>query len=57
MVFGDDLLMSNAKHIERAVLECACNPLLLKLCKEGNQYCNASKWKMDISSKSSQRQI
>ncbi|XLR25053.1 hypothetical protein HN51_071571 [Arachis hypogaea] len=23
--------MSNAKHIERAVLECACNPLLLKV--------------------------
>ncbi|XLT33338.1 hypothetical protein HN873_064630, partial [Arachis hypogaea] len=30
MLVGDDLLMSNAKCIERAVLEYACNALLLK---------------------------
>ncbi|MCH91575.1 cytosolic enolase 3-like, partial [Trifolium medium] len=30
-VVGDDLLMSNAKRIERAVTESACNTLLLKV--------------------------
>lgn len=30
-VVGDDLLMSNPKRIERAILESACNSLLLKV--------------------------
>ena len=30
-VVGDDLLMSNAKRIERAIVEYACNALLLKV--------------------------
>jgi hypothetical protein len=30
-VVGDDLLMSNAKRIDRAVTESACNTLLLKV--------------------------
>ncbi|XP_015972775.1 cytosolic enolase 3 [Arachis duranensis] len=34
-VVGDDLLMSNAKRIERAILEYACNALLLKINQVG----------------------
>ncbi|RDY12743.1 Cytosolic enolase 3 [Mucuna pruriens] len=34
-VVGDDLLMSNAKRIERAVTESACNALLLKVNQVG----------------------
>ncbi|KAL5125991.1 Cytosolic enolase 3 [Glycine soja] len=34
-VVGDDLLMSNAKRIERAITESACNALLLKVNQVG----------------------
>ncbi|QHN90897.1 Cytosolic enolase [Arachis hypogaea] len=34
-VVGDDLLMSNVKRIERAILEYACNALLLKINQVG----------------------
>ncbi|XP_061375435.1 cytosolic enolase 3 [Gastrolobium bilobum] len=34
-VVGDDLLMSNAKRIERAIAESACNALLLKVNQVG----------------------
>ncbi|KAL1347514.1 hypothetical protein HN51_023584 [Arachis hypogaea] len=34
-VVGDDLLMSNAKRIDRAILEYACNALLLKINQVG----------------------
>ncbi|XLR34952.1 hypothetical protein S83_062852, partial [Arachis hypogaea] len=41
---GDDLLMSNAKRIERVVLEYACNALFLKRdpksCESRNPICS-----------------
>ncbi|CAH1423117.1 unnamed protein product [Lactuca virosa] len=35
-VVGDDLLMSNSKHVERAIEEHACNALLLKVNQIGS---------------------